>query len=161
LDFLADYILNTHHTYVRKNLPDLVAYAKKVAEVHGSQHPELHKIKTLVDEVNAELTSHMVTEEEVLFPAVKQLVLAHKNGQKIDTRELEKNIKLLENEHEIVGKSMAEMRDLSNNYTLPSDSCASYALLFKMLDEFENDLHLHIHLENNILFKKAILIGKN
>ena len=68
---------------------------------------------------------------------------------------------MLENEHEIVGKSMAEMRDLSNNYTLPSDSCASYALLFKMLDEFENDLHLHIHLENNILFKKAILIGKN
>lgn len=161
LDFLADYIINTHHTYVRKNLPDLVAYAKKVAEVHGSQHPELHKIKTLVDEVNAELTSHMVTEEEVLFPAVKQLVLLHKNEQKVDTSDLEKNIKLLENEHEIVGKSMAEMRDLSNNYALPSDSCASYALLFKMLDEFENDLHLHIHLENNILFKKAILIGKN
>lgn len=161
LDFLADYILNTHHTYVRKNLPDLVAYAKKVAEVHGSQHPELHKIKTLVDEVNAELTSHMVTEEEVLFPAVKQLVLAHKNGQKIDTRELEKNIKSLESEHELVGKNMAEIRVLSKDYTLPSDSCASYALLFKMLDEFENDLHLHIHLENNILFKKALEIGKN
>ncbi len=161
LDFLADYILNTHHTYVRKNLPDLVAYAKKVAEVHGSQHPELHKIKSLVDEVNAELTSHMVTEEEVLFPAVKQLVLAHKNGQKIDTRELEKNIKSLESEHQLVGKNMAEIRVLSKDYTLPSDSCASYALLFKMLDEFENDLHLHIHLENNILFKKALEIGKN
>ncbi|CAN5482298.1 hypothetical protein BH11BAC3_BH11BAC3_39160 [soil metagenome] len=159
LDFLADYIVNTHHSYVKKTLPELVSYATKVADVHGQQHPELNKIKRLVDDVNAELSSHMVKEERVLFPYIKELVLA-KSKQQVQQAAhfgtVQTPINMMEMEHELVGKNMDEIRTLSKNYTVPPDGCASYSLLYKMLDEFENDLHLHIHLENNILFPKSL-----
>ncbi len=164
LDFLADYIVNTHHSYVRKTLPDLVSYATKVLSVHGQQHPELNRIKSLVDDVNAELLGHMVKEERVLFPYIKDLVLADKNEQVKQAAHfgtVQNPINMMEMEHELVGKNLEEIRMLSDNYTLPADGCASYSLLYKMLDEFENDLHLHIHLENNILFPKAIDLEKN
>ncbi len=159
LDFLADYIVNTHHSYVKKTLPDLVNYAAKVASVHGQQHPELYKIKSLVDEVNAELSGHMVKEERVLFPYIKELVLASTNEKVLQAAHfgtVQNPINMMEMEHELVGKNLDDIRVLSNNYTLPADGCASYSLLYKMLDEFENDLHLHVHLENNILFPKAL-----
>lgn len=163
LDFLADYIVNTHHSYVRKSLPEIVQYANKVASVHGNRHTELYEIKNLVAEVNAELSGHMVKEEKILFPYIKELVNAHGNANvshatQFDT--VKTPIDMMEMEHELVGKNMEEIRLLSKNYTLPEDACASYALLFKMLDEFESDLHIHIHLENNILFPKAIEIEK-
>ncbi len=163
LDFLADYIVNTHHSYVKNTLPELVGYANKVADVHGQQHPELNKIKSLVDAVNAELSGHMVKEEKVLFPYIKTLVLADSNEQIPEAAHfgtIQNPINMMEMEHELVGKKLAEIRALSNNYTLPEDGCASYSLLYKMLDEFENDLHLHVHLENNILFPKALGMEK-
>ena len=163
LDFLADYIVNTHHSYVKKTLPDLVTYATKVASVHSQQHPELYKIKSLVDEVNAELMGHMVKEEKVLFPYIKALVLANTNDQIPQAAHfgtVQNPINMMEMEHELVGKNLDEIRVLSKNYLLPDDGCASYSLLYKMLDEFENDLHLHIHLENNILFPKALDLEK-
>ena len=163
LDFLADYIVNTHHTYVRKNLPDLIAYAQKVFRVHGSHHPELQKVNELVETVNAELSAHLIKEETILFPYIRHLV-AVKNG----TQALGENpfgsvqnpINLMEMEHEIAGKAMEELRNVTNNYTLPEDACASYSLLYRILDEFEDDLHTHVHLENNILFPKAIALEK-
>jgi len=164
LDFLCDYIVNTHHSYVKRSLPDLVSYATKVEGVHSPQHPELHKIKSLVDEINAELTAHMMKEERVLFPYIKELVFAKINEQVLHASHfgtVQNPINMMEMEHEIVGKNLEEIRRLSNNYTLPADSCASYSLLYKMLDEFENDLHLHIHLENNILFPKAVELEQN
>jgi regulator of cell morphogenesis and NO signaling len=164
LDFLADYIVNTHHCYVRKTLPELVTYATKVASVHGQQHPELYKIKSLVDEVNEELSGHMVKEEKVLFPYIKTLVLANTNEQipqAADFGTVQNLINMMEMEHELVGKNLDDIRLLSKNYTLPEDGCASYSLLYKILDEFENDLHLHVHLENNILFPKALDLEKN
>ena len=163
LDFLADYIVNTHHSYVKKTLPDLVTYATKVASVHSQQHPELYKIKSLVDEVNAELMGHMIKEEKVLFPYIKALVLANTNDQIPQAAHfgtVQNPINMMEMEHELVGKNLDEIRVLSKNYLLPDDGCASYSLLYKMLDEFENDLHLHIHLENNILFPKALDLEK-
>lgn len=164
LDFLADYIVNTHHSYCKNSLPDLLAYANKVARVHGDRHPELYRIKTLVDEVNEELSSHMIKEEMVLFPYIKALAQAKQNGEVAQAAQfgtVQNPINMMEMEHEMVGKNMEEIRALSNNYTLPQDACASYGLLFKMLDEFEDDLHLHIHLENNILFPKALEMEKN
>ncbi len=163
LDFLSDYIVNTHHSYVTKTLPELVTYATKVAGVHGQQHPELYKIKSLVDEVNGELSGHMVKEEKVLFPYIKALVLANSNEQIPQAAHfgtVQNPINVMEMEHELVGKNMDEIRTLSKNYLIPEDGCASYSLLYKMLDEFENDLHLHIHLENNILFPKALDLEK-
>jgi len=163
LDFLSDYIVNTHHSFVRKNLPDISAYAEKVMRVHGKRHPELLSIWQLVEKVNAELTAHMIKEERILFPYIKELVAAKNNAQPMHAAHfstVQNPINMMEMEHEMVGKSLAEIRELSNNYTLPEDACASYSLLYRMLDEFEEDLHLHIHLENNILFPKALEIEK-
>lgn len=159
LDFLADYIVNTHHSYVRKNLPDIRTYAEKVKRVHGSRHPELLRIHELVEEVYAEMHAHMIKEEKVLFPYIKQLVAAKNDTQPLHTvafGTVQNPINMMEMEHELVGKNLAEIRELTNNYVLPEDACASYSLLYRMLDEFEDDLHLHIHLENNILFPKAL-----
>ena len=161
LDFLADYIVQTHHSYVRKNLPDIMTYALKVMRVHGNNHPELVPVYKLVDAVNSELTEHMVKEEKMLFPYIKELVSAKQFSQNIDNSPfgtIQNPIHLMEEEHEMVGKNLAEIRELTNNYTLPEEACASYSLLYRMLDEFEDDLHLHIHLENNILFPKALEI---
>ena len=164
LDFLADYIVNTHHSYVRKSLPDLRGYALKVAQVHGDRHPELIPIQRLVEEVNSELSEHQVKEETILFPFIKELVSAKDRSQSPNTAQfgsVENPIQMMEDEHEHVGKCMEDIRTLSNNYALPEDACASYSLLFKMLNDFEEDLHIHIHLENNILFPKAIALEKH
>jgi regulator of cell morphogenesis and NO signaling len=163
LDFLADYIVNTHHSYVKKNLPDIKAYAEKVMKVHGNRHPELLPIYQLVEEVYSELMAHMVKEEKVLFPYIKELVAAGNNAQPLHAAHfgsVQNPINMMEMEHEMVGKNLAQIRELTNNYLLPEDACASYSLLYRMLDEFEEDLHLHIHLENNILFPKAFEIEK-
>ncbi|HRE50233.1 MAG TPA: iron-sulfur cluster repair di-iron protein [Flavitalea sp.] len=159
LDFLADYIVNTHHSYTRKSLPELRNYAAKVARVHGDRHPELLSIHQLVEAINAEMSSHMVKEENILFPYIKQLATAKTNGQSQHAApfgSVKSPIAVMEEEHEAVGKHMETIRALSGDYALPGDACASYNLLFQMLEEFESDLHLHVHLENNILFPKAL-----
>ncbi|HRP58552.1 iron-sulfur cluster repair di-iron protein [Agriterribacter sp.] len=163
LDFLADYIVNTHHSYIRKTLPDIRAYASKVAQVHGAYHPELIPIQQLVEEVNKELSEHLVKEEKILFPFIKELVMAKDRSQSpraVQFGSVQNPIHMMEAEHETAGRCMEEIRTLSNNYALPGDACASYSLLFKMLDDFEEDLHIHVHLENNILFPKAIALEK-
>lgn len=162
LDFLADYIVNSHHSYIRKTVPELYTYSNKVAAVHGKAHPELIQIRGLVHEVGSELMNHMVKEEKVLFPFIKNLVtqgINHSGAAYFGT--VQSPIALMEEEHEFVGGRMDMIRSLSNDYALPSDACASYTLLFSMLKEFEEDLHLHIHLENNILFPKALSLEKN
>ncbi|MBS1762045.1 MAG: iron-sulfur cluster repair di-iron protein [Bacteroidetes bacterium] len=161
LDFLSDYIVNTHHSYVTKSLPDLRQYGAKVAKVHGAQHPELLRVAELIEDVNAEMTSHMVKEERILFPFIKNLVAANGiRNEQVSGLRVADPIKMMEHEHEMVGKNMEEIREITNNYSLPADACASYNLLFKLLQDFESDLHLHIHLENNILFPKALQLEK-
>jgi len=164
LDFLADYIVNTHHSYVRKTLPDLRTFSTKVASVHGDNHPELFEISRLVEQVCQELSEHMVSEETILFKYVKQIVAAKNNNStnfKFENYDSIKTpIDMLEMEHDAVGNSLETIRELSNNYTLPEDSCASYSYLYNTLIEFESDLFIHIHLENNILFPKAIELEK-
>ena len=156
LDFLADYIVNTHHSYVKASVPELIKYVDKVAKVHGGRHSELFTINELVHDICSEMTEHMEKEESFVFPYIKQLVSAKAN----DGTSVQKPIELMEQEHEIVGKSLSDIRMLSNNYALPEDACASYGLLYKMLEEFEGDMFTHIHLENNILFEKALEIEK-
>jgi iron-sulfur cluster repair di-iron protein len=165
LDFLADFIVNTHHSYVKKSLPDLRNYSAKVARVHGARHPELVAIHQLVETVNAELTDHMVKEEQVLFPYIKEMAAAVNKGQNPPPGgrfgSIQNPIGMMEMEHEITAKALHQIRMLSNNYSLPEDACASYSLLYRKLEEFENDLHIHVHLENNILFPKTLEMEKN
>ncbi|MGN6396717.1 MAG: iron-sulfur cluster repair di-iron protein [Mucilaginibacter sp.] len=160
LGFLADYIVQTHHRYVKASLPELVRYAVKVAAVHGQQHPELLAIRQLVEEINTEMTEHMEKEETILFPYIKLLQESKDQGSPL-VHHVKQPIDIMEKEHEIVGKNLSDIRFLSANYELPADACASYGLLFKMLQEFEGDLFTHIHLENNILFVKALLLEKD
>ena len=161
LGFLADFIVNNHHGYIRKNLPELRAYAKKVAQVHGGHHPELLTIRQQVEEINDELLDHIENEERVLFPYVK--LLASDQSQQTpaknqDVKKLKDLTGDLEKEHAFIGEAFERIRTLSKNYKVPDDGCSSYQLLYKMLPDFEDDLHQHIHLENNILFPRAIKI---
>lgn len=163
LDFLADFIVNTHHSYVKKTTPDLRMYADKVAKVHGGSHPELERINQLTQAVCDELETHLIKEENVLFPFIKEMVKAKSNGMGLTNAGLDSvqaPIKMMEIEHETAGNWLEEIKELSNNYTLPSDACASYTVLYKTLEEFTDDLHTHIHLENNILFPKALQLEK-
>ena len=163
IDFLADYIVNTHHSYVRKYLPEINSFAIKVAQVHGAQHPELIEIRSLVAEIKEELLEHCDDEEKGIFSYVKEIVKA-KNLQgtleKTD-KTLDSQINELEQEHDTVGRHLDKIRALSKGYDIPADACTSYKLLYKMIQEFEDDLHLHIHLENNILFPKAAEMEKS
>jgi regulator of cell morphogenesis and NO signaling len=155
LDFLADFIVNTHHKYVRKSLPEIREYALKVAEVHGGNHPELNPVHKLVEDMNRELVSHMQKEEEILFPYIKELTSLKGAENSVKNGSVKVPIGMMMAEHETVGEILKEIRRRTNDYTLPDDGCATYAILFQMLNEFEGDLHIHIHLENNILFPKA------
>ncbi len=163
LGFLADYVLNTHHKYVVDSLPILYQLTEKVARRHGEAHPELIEIERLFNIVADELTDHMVKEENILFPYIKELALAKKNNTKMESSpfgSIENPIRMMESEHTLVGGVSERMNELSNGYTPPSNACASYSVLFHKLNEFEKDLHQHIHLENNILFPGAIELEK-
>ncbi len=159
LDFLIDYIVNTHHSYVKSSLPEIIGYAEKVNRVHGKRHEELFQINELVKSINNELTAHLIKEEKILFPYIKSIVAA-KNGEiqnfSASFGSVQSPISMMEMEHEMVGKNLAQIRELTNDFMLPEDACSSYSLLYRFLEEFEEDLHMHIHLENNILFPKAL-----
>lgn len=163
IDFLADYVVNTHHSYVRKYLPEIKGFATKIAAVHGPHHPELLTIKELVEEIHDEMFEHMEIEEKEVFPIVKKIVqaknsntpLAIEGGQSIAAMVLD-----MEHDHDHVGRALEKIRELSNNFAIPADACTSYRLTFKMIEEFESDLFIHIHLENNIMFPKAVEMAK-
>ena len=162
ITFLTDYIVNVHHAYVNQNMPMLQDLSNKVSEHHGKTHHELWEINNKVEEMINELKVHMKKEEQILFPYIKQLESSKINGQvpPHSFGTIIQPISVMENDHDIVGKLAEDIRALTDNYTLPQNACNSYALLFKKLEDFENDLHLHIHLENNILFPKAIEMEK-
>ncbi len=164
LDFLIDHIINIHHSYVAESIPLLLAYANKVAHVHGHHYEEVIKINALVEDVSKELESHMKKEEVILFPYVKQMFKAIKEGQKPDLPHfgtVNNPIQMMFQEHENAGDVFKEIAILSNNYTPPSEACNTFRALYSKLEEFEQDLHQHIHLENNILFPKAIQLEQS
>ncbi len=164
LDFLADYIVNTHHSYVKRVLPDLRHYAAKVQRVHGDRHEELNTIQPLVEALANELSAHLLKEEQVLFPYIKELVAVSQQKDSLSASRfgtIQNPVQLMEEEHETAGEILDQIRKLTNEFTLPEDACASYDLLYRMLHEFEDDLHLHVHLENNILFPAAVELEKS
>ncbi len=163
LDFLCDYITSTHHQYVRESIPFLGEISAKVARVHGDRHPELLELADVFARIAHDLSLHIQKEDKVLFPFIKELVQANKSGAALPQSmfgDLANPINLMEMEHEAAGEDLTAIRDLTNNFDLPADACTSYRILFKKLEEFENDLHQHVHLENNILFPKAIELEK-
>lgn len=158
LDFLADYIRQTHHRYVKDNAELIAGLAQKIAGHHGVNHPELNELAPGVYRMLNDLLQHIEKEEKVLFPAIKNLVAAKNNGQHtaMHAGSVSQPIKVMESEHDQTGNELKQFRKLTDNYTLPSDACNSYRYLFEKLKEFEDDTFRHVHLENNILFPKAI-----
>lgn len=155
---LSDYILQTHHEYVKKEMPQIFAYLQKVSGKHGDRHPELFKIFQLFTALKEELESHMQKEELILFPRIKELEKHsdYYSANKFSISYLQSPITVMEQEHDHAGTLMEDIRNLSNNYTPPADACTTYRLSFTALQAFESDLHQHVHLENNMLFPKAI-----
>ncbi|MBK7869880.1 MAG: iron-sulfur cluster repair di-iron protein [Saprospiraceae bacterium] len=156
-DFLADYIINRHHAYVRKATPEITAYAEKVAKVHGKRHPETVEIFYNWKALSSELESHLLKEENILFPYIKKMAKTEDNQSfRPPFGTVQNPINIMEMEHDEAGELIHAIRKLSNDFTPPEDACTTYRVLFSMLEEFENDLHEHVHIENNILFPKAI-----
>jgi len=159
LDFLVDYIVNNHHQYVRRMIPVISLHADKVASVHGENHPETLKIADLFLAVREELEGHMMKEERILFPQIKQMVLTQKENSQFfppPFGTIQNPIRMMELEHTNAGDAMYQIRESSKNYSHPEDACNTFKALYSELKEFEEDLHKHIHLENNILFPKSI-----
>jgi len=157
MDELANYIVDNHHTYVRKSIPALLVYLEKIASVHGENHPELLKIARLFRQSSAGLAAHMEKEARILIHFNYEL---SKTGDgkvsKPHFGHIENPIALMKEEHENEGARFREIAALSDNYTPPGDACQTYHVAYRMLNDFESDLHKHIHLENNILFPKAV-----
>lgn len=158
LDLLADYIEKKHHRYVESKIQEITPYLEKIVRVHGDRHPELKKVEHLFKESVGELSAHMKKEELVLFPFVRKLTEAQKQGRAISAPfgTVENPIRMMMHEHEGEGERFRKIAELTNDYTAPEDACNTYRVTFALLKEFEKDLHLHIHLENNILFPKSI-----
>jgi regulator of cell morphogenesis and NO signaling len=163
LDLLADYIERKHHRYVEEKTQEIIPYLDKIARVHGQRHPELLEINEHFKATAGELAMHMKKEELMIFPYIKKLVKAQEDNSQVVKPNFESvkyPIQAMMDDHTTEGERFRKIEALSNNYTPPEDGCATYRVTFALLKEFEQDLHLHIHLENNILFPKAIELEK-
>jgi len=163
IDLLADYIEKKHHRYVEGAIAEINPYLDKITEVHGANHPELFEIKKHFKAASGELAAHMKKEEFILFPYVRKMVKMQQGHSLVDRPHfgtVQNPIEVMMHEHETEGGRFSQIAKLSNNYTPPKDACNSYVATFALLKEFEEDLHLHIHLENNMLFPKAVVLEK-
>ncbi len=156
---LIDHIVSTHHEYVRNEIPRLEALLEKVCKVHGEGHPELLEIRETFSGLAQELYSHMMKEEMILFPHIARV--EHTIERKVEIPSppfgtVQNPVNMMVHEHDSAGEALGTMRRLSNSYAPPADACISFKTLYSALNEFEVDLHQHIHLENNILFPRAI-----
>ncbi|MBK7886267.1 MAG: iron-sulfur cluster repair di-iron protein [Bacteroidetes bacterium] len=158
LNRLIDYILSKHHQYVRTQVPVIGEFLEKLCRVHGGNHPELFEVNELFTQGAANLMDHMMKEENILFPLVRRLEDDQRNGVPFSAGgfSVQAPIRVMESEHETEGDRFARIGEVTDGYCVPDDGCTTYRVAYSMLKDFEIDLHKHIHLENNILFPKAI-----
>lgn len=152
---LADHIETTHHAYLRSELPRLDAMTEKVASVHGEKDSRLREVRETYRALAAELTSHMMKEEQILFPMVRQLE-ATESAQEFHCGSVQNPIGQMEHEHDQAGAALERLRELTDGYTPPEWACNTYRALLDALSHLERDLHQHIHKENNVLFPRTI-----
>ncbi len=148
---LVDHLEATHHRYLWDELPRLSALVAKIVSVHGERHPELDAVSARYEEMRADLEPHLLKEERVLFPMIRELAAAD-SSPSFHCGTLRNPISVMLSEHDAVGELLARLRQLTNGYQPPTDGCASYVACFAALAELEADTHLHIHKENNLLF---------
>jgi len=159
LDLLADYIEKTYHRYIKEKTPVILQYLEKIRGVHGAHHPELFEIYDLFSHSAMDLSMHLQKEERILFPMIRQLAESENSNQDAELGHcgtIENPISVMMDEHVTEGARFEKISELSQGYTVPPDGCNTYSATYTLLEEFEQNLHKHIHLENNILFPKAI-----
>lgn len=163
LSKLAAYIVGKHHVFTRDELARLDALLSKVCSVHGQNHPELFRIQSLFQDLNRDLIPHMQKEEMVLFPYLEQMETAAREGRPAPVPffgTVQNPIRMMMMEHETAGEILKQIRQISGGFSVPKDGCISYETLYNALDALEQDLHQHIHLENNILFPGAVALER-
>ncbi|WP_292009721.1 iron-sulfur cluster repair di-iron protein [Chryseobacterium sp.] len=163
LDLLADYVEKTHHRYIEEKTPIIEAFLDKLCKVHGERHPELFEVRALFNASAKDLGAHLKKEELILFPFIKNMVKAQIDGSALmqpSFGTVENPVNMMKHEHTVEGERLRKIAEITDEYNPPTDACNTYRVAFAMLQDFENDLHKHIHLENNILFPKSIKLEK-
>lgn len=159
---LIDHIVARHHTYVRDALPAIDGYLVSLLRAHGERHPELNRLAAVFSSVRQGMEQHMMKEEQVLFPYIRGLAGASSvDGPGCPFGTVQNPIRMMEHEHQAAADEVREMRALTGGYAVPADGCATYSVCMAELARFEEDLHQHVHLENNVLFPKAVAIEQD
>lgn len=159
LNDLIEHIVNTHHVFTKSEMDRLEALTDKVVGAHGENHPELLQLCEFLKVLCADLRPHMFKEEQVLFPYIVSMTRAADRNLRAPFAPfgtVNNPVRMMMKEHDIAGQILRELRTLTSDYKVPPDACISYRTLYEALENFEKDLHQHIHLENNILFPKAL-----
>ncbi|WP_297593030.1 iron-sulfur cluster repair di-iron protein [Mycobacterium sp.] len=147
---LIEHIVDTHHRFLWDEFPRMSALVDKVARVHGDNHPELGQVRDTFGELREKVEPHLRTEESMIFPELRT------RGDAAVSAELRTALEQNMKQHDIAGELLAELRELTSGYAVPSDACGSYTAMLAGLEEIESDLHLHVHKENNVLFPRAL-----
>ncbi len=158
---LTHHVVAKHHAFIRSESPRLQSLITKVVGVHGGRHPELKEVQAIFSDVSQELAMHMMKEEQILFPAIirmEQFAADHAPATCFGT--IQNPIRMMMMEHDSAGEALSRLREITSDYMVPADGCVSYRTLYQALAEFEADLHQHVHLENNILFPRAVELEK-
>jgi regulator of cell morphogenesis and NO signaling len=156
---LVEHIVNTHHAFTRSEIERLAALLNKVVSAHATRHPELLDVQKTFGDLAQDLLPHLVKEETCLFPYVVKLESFGPQGIARPTAHfgtVQNPVRMMLFEHDLAGQLLRELRRITSEYAIPGDACASYNALYEGIQEFEADLHQHIHLENNVLFPRAI-----
>ena len=151
---MCDHIEATHHALLRQELPRLKGLIDKVAAAHGDSHPELGELRQVFAALQAELEPHMFKEEQILFPAIRQLEQAAQQPN-FPFGTVANPIRMMEHEHDTAGSALAKIRELTHHFQPPDDACNTYRVMLEALHALEQDMHQHIHKENNILFPRS------
>ncbi len=154
---LSSHVEAVHHVYLWDEMPRLAALAAKVAEVHGPNHPELAQVRDIFFEVKAALEPHLTLEEQVIFPMIRGVSGGHGTTE-ANLEDLDARIEKLKAEHVELGDQLDKLQEITNGYQVPPDGCASYQALYMGLKQLEDDTHLHIHKENNVMFPAVLAI---
>lgn len=156
---LSDYIVRKHHTFTREENKHITELLGKVCSAHGANHAELFEIQRIFGALRLEIENHLLKEERMLFPFIALMESSLNFGLPIPSAPFGSTrnpVAVMVTEHDAAGEHLREIRNLSNHFAVPADACATYEMLYAALEEFERDLHRHIHLENNLLFPRAV-----
>lgn len=158
---IIDHIVSHHHGYVRSALPAISQHLATLVRVHGERHPELARVAAHFEQMKQDLEQHLLKEERVLFPYVRQLSQRHEAMPPSPFGTVENPIRMMELEHREAADELRLIRELTDGYTPPADGCATYTACLAELERFEHDLHRHVHLENNVLFPRAVALERD